>query len=137
MKAGQVLGMAGLAACIALASHSSYAFDFNGAWATDVAKCGQIFQKNKDGELSIAKGSDMFGSGFIARKDAIVGNNATCKILSQKPDGPVTHLVAQCASENVAFSTFQFSYRIKDDNNIVRIYPGVEELNQTYGRCNF
>ena len=120
MKAGQVLGMAGLAACIALASHSSYAFDFNGAWATDVAKC-----------------SDMFGSGFIARKDAIVGNNATCKILSQKPDGPVTHLVAQCASENVAFSTFQFSYRIKDDNNIVRIYPGVEELNQTYGRCNF
>lgn len=116
-------------------NHAAYAFDFNGAWATDVAACGKIFQKSKDGGLLIAQGADMFGNGFIARKDAIVGNNATCKILSQKVDGPVTHLVAQCAAENVAFSTFQFSYRIKDDNNITRIYPGVEELNTNYGRC--
>lgn len=135
MKIGQVLGVAGLAASVSLISHSAYAFDLNGAWATDVAACEKIFQKNSDGSLAIGKGSDMYGSGFIARKDAIVGNNATCKILSQKTAGDVTHLVAQCAAENVAFSTFQFSYRIKDDNNIVRIYPGVEELNQGYGRC--
>ncbi|HEX3163744.1 MAG TPA: hypothetical protein VHQ92_14300 [Pseudolabrys sp.] len=137
MKIGQVLGAAGLAASVSLISHSAYAFDLNGAWATDVAACGKIFQKDKDGGLSIAKGSDMYGSGFIARKDAIVGNNATCKIVSQKVAGPVTHLVAQCASENVAFSTFQFSYRVKDDSDIVRIFPGIEELNVNYGRCKF
>lgn len=137
MKIGQVLGAAGLAASVSLISHGAYAFDFNGAWATDAAACGKIFQKNKDGGLSIAPGSDMYGSGFIARKDTIVGNNAACKIVSQKVAGPVTHLVAQCAAENVAFSTFQFSYRVKDDNNIVRIFPGIEELNVNYGRCKF
>ncbi len=137
MNRVQVLGIATLAASIALFNQSARAFDFNGAWATDIAACGKIFQKNKDGELSIAQGSDMYGSGFIARDDAIVGNNATCKIVSRKVAGPVTHLVAQCASENVAFSTFQFSYRADGDNKIVRIFPGIEELNVGYGRCNF
>jgi hypothetical protein len=135
MKTGRVLGVAGLAALAALISHNAYAFDLNGAWATNVNDCAKIFQKNKDGSLSIAQGSDMYGSGFIARKDAIVGNNATCKIVSQKVAGPVTHLVAQCAAENVAFSMFQFSYRVNDDNSIVRIFPGIEELNVAYGRC--
>jgi hypothetical protein len=79
----------------------------------------------------------MYGSGFIARNDTIVGNNATCKIVSQKVAGPVSHLVAQCAAENVAFSTFQFSYRVKDENTITRIFPGIEELNVAYGRCTF
>lgn len=135
MKIGQVMGAAGLAASIAVISHGAYAFDFNGAWATDVAACGKIFQKNKDGGLSIAQGSDMYGSGFIARNDAVVGNNATCKIVSRKVAGPLTHLVAQCAAENVAFSTFQFSYRVDGDDKIVRIFPGVEELNVDYSRC--
>jgi hypothetical protein len=135
MKTGRVLGVAGLAALAALISHNAYALDLNGAWATNVNDCAKIFQKNKDGSLSIAQGSDMYGSGFIARKDAIVGNNATCKIVSQKVAGPVTHLVAQCAAENVAFSMFQFSYRVNDDNSIVRIFPGIEELNVAYGRC--
>ncbi len=137
MKIGQVVGVVGLAASVTLISHGAYAFDLNGAWATNVSSCGQIFQKNKDGELSIAAGADMHGSGFIARKDSIVGNNATCKIVSQKVAGPVRHLVAQCAAENVAFSTFQFSYRVKDDNSIVRIFPGIEELNVAYSRCKF
>ena len=137
MKAGQFFGLAGLVASLALISQSVYAFDFNGAWATDIAACGKVFEKSQDGTLSIAKGADMYGNGFIVRNNAIVGNNATCKILSQKVAGPITHMVAQCAAENIAFSTFQFSYRVEDDNNIVRIYPGVEELNVAYGRCRF
>lgn len=132
---GRLFGIAAMAVGMALSGHSAYAFDLNGAWATDVGACGKIFQKDKDGELAIAKGADMYGNGFIVRKDAVVGNNATCKILSHKVAGPVSHLVAQCAAENVAFSTFQFSYRVNDDNSITRIYPGVEELNVNYGRC--
>jgi len=135
MTAGQVLKAACLAACMVFVSHNANAFDFNGAWATNGSACGKIFEKNAAGQLSLAKDADMYGAGFIARNDAIVGNNATCKILSRKVDGAISHVVAQCAAENVAFSTFQFSYRIKDDNNIVRIYPGVEELNQNYSRC--
>ncbi len=137
MKTLRVMAISGLAACAALTGHSAYAFDFNGAWATDVAACGKIFQKDKDGGLAIAPGSDMYGSGFIARNDSIVGNNASCKIMSRKVAGSLTHLVAQCAAENVAFSTFQFSYRVNDDNSITRIFPGVEELNVNYARCKF
>jgi hypothetical protein len=136
MTAGQVLKAACLTACMVIVSHNAQAFDFNGAWATNGSACGKIFD-NKNGQVSLAKDADMYGAGFIARSDAIVGNNATCKIVSRKVDGPISHIVAQCAAENVAFSTFQFSYRIKDDNNIVRIYPGVEELNQNYSRCTF
>ena len=77
----------------------------------------------------------MFGDGFIARNNAIAGKNASCTIKSKKAAGPVTHIVAICAADNVALSTFQFSYRVKDDNNIVRIFPGVEELNTEYARC--
>ena len=137
MKLTQILGTAGLATSVIVLSHASYAFDLDGAWATNVSACDKIFQKSIGDELSIAKDADMYGSGFIVRKNSIVGNNATCAVKSRKVAGPVTHLVAQCAAENIAFSTFQFSYRVNDDNNIVRIFPGVEELNVAYGRCKF
>lgn len=136
MKAGRILGIAVLALPIILLSASSYAFDLDGAWATNVSACRQIFQKNGN-ELTLAKGADIYGSGFIARNNSIVGGNATCMIKSRKVAGPVTHLVAECAAENVAFSTFQFSYRVDDENNIVRIFPGIDELNVAYGRCKF
>lgn len=135
MKTGRALRIAGLATSIVFLSHASFAFDLNGAWTTNVSSCDKIFQKNGDNSLSIKAGSDMYGSGFIVRKNSIVGNNANCVIKSQKTVGPVTHLVAECAAENVAFSTFQFSYRVNDENNIVRIFPGIEELNVAYGRC--
>lgn len=135
MKVKRFFGVAGLVTSLALISQSVYAFDLNGAWATNVSTCDKVFQKSNDGVLSLAQGADMYGNGFIVRNNAIVGNNATCKIVSQKVAGPITHMIAQCAAENVAFSTFQFSYQVKDDDNIVRIYPGVEELNVTYGRC--
>jgi hypothetical protein len=135
MKVTRFIGLAGLVTSLTLISQSVHAFDLNGAWATNVSDCGKIFTKNADGILALAQGADMYGNGFIVRSNAIVGNNATCKIVSQKVAGPITHMIAQCAAENVAFSTFQFSYQVKDDDNIVRIYPGVEELNVTYGRC--
>ena len=137
MKLTQILGTVGLATSVIVLSHVSYAFDLDGAWATNVSACDKIFQNGKGGELSIAKDADMYGDGFIVRKNSIVGNNATCAVKSRKEAGPVTHLVAQCAAQNIAFSTFQFSYRVNDDNNIVRIFPGVEELNVAYGRCKF
>lgn len=137
MKIAQILRTAGLATSAMVLSHASYAFDLDGVWATNVSACAKIFQKDEGNEISIAKGADMYGSGFIVRNNSIVGNNATCMIKSRKEAGPVTHLVAECAAENIAFSTFQFSYRVNDDNNIVRVFPGIEELNVAYGRCKF
>jgi hypothetical protein len=129
------LGIAGLTAAVTLLSHPSYAFQLSGAWTDDVSACGKIFEKNSQGELSIRSGSGIYGDAFIVKEDSIGSNSGTCTIKARKVIGPVTHLVATCAAGNVALSTFQFSYRVKDENTIVRIFPGLEELDQTYSRC--
>jgi hypothetical protein len=137
MKIPRSLGIAGLAASISFLNHASYAFDLSGAWTTDVSACAKIFEKNKENELSIGGGSGIYGDAFIVRKNSIVGAAGTCTIKSRKVVDPVHHIVATCAAGNVALSTFQFSYQVKDNNNIVRIFPGIEELNVGYGRCTF
>ncbi|MEJ2375323.1 MAG: hypothetical protein P8173_18270 [Gammaproteobacteria bacterium] len=137
MKGAMALRVAGLTAACILFSHESYAFDLSGAWTDDVSACAKIFEKNKQGELSIKGGSGIYGDAFIVRRNSIVGSSGTCTIKARKVDGPVTHLVAACAAGNVALSTFQFSYRVKDENTIVRIFPGIEELDVTYNRCHF
>jgi hypothetical protein len=135
VKISQALRIAGLAASITLLSQPSYAFDLSGAWTTDVSACAKIFAKNKQNELSITGGSGIYGDSFIVGKNSISSPAGTCTIKSRKDAGQVHHLVAVCAAGNVALSTFQFSFRVKDNNNIVRIFPGIEELNVGYGRC--
>ena len=135
MKISQALKIAGLATSITLLSHTSYAFDLSGAWTTDVSACAKIFTKNKENKLSIAGGSGIYGDAFIVGKNSISSASGTCTIKSRKDAGPIHHVVAVCAAGNVALSTFQFSFRVKDNNSIVRIFPGVEELNVSYGRC--
>ena len=135
MKIPHVLRIAGLAAAVTLISHPSYAFDLSGGWTTDVSACAKIFKKNKQNELSITGGSGIYGDAFIVRKNSISSPAGTCTIKTRKDVGPVHHIVAICAPGNVALSTFQFSYQVKDNNNIVRIFPGIEELNVAYGRC--
>jgi hypothetical protein len=123
-----------LAACIVLSNQTAHAFDFTGAWSSNPSACKQIFEK-KDSVVTMQPDADMHGDGFIVRSNSIVGKGATCQIKASRKVGPITHLVAECAAGNVAFSTFQLSYRVVDDNTIVRIYPGVEELNTQYSRC--
>lgn len=136
MIVSRALGIAGLTFAIALLSNSSsYAFDLDGAWTTDVSACGKIFEKDKEGRASIISGSSIYGGAFIVRGNSIFSANVTCTIKTRKDAGAVHHIVAVCAPGNVALSTFQLSYRVKDNNSIVRIYPGVEELDETYGRC--
>ena len=137
MKIPTAFRIAGLATSFVLLSQASYAFDLAGAWTDTPNECKKIFKKNGKDELSIRSGSGIYGDAFIVRGNSIIGNAAKCTIKSRKVDGPVTHLVATCAAGNVALSTFQFSYRIKDENTIIRIFPGIEELNTAYGRCQF
>lgn len=136
MKTWHVFKVTGLVVAISLIScSSSYAFDFNGGWTTDVSACGKIFQKNKENNVSIISGSGIYGNGFVVRGNSIFSADVSCRIKARKDVGEVHHIVADCAPGNVAFSTFQFSYRVKDDNTIIRIYPGIEELDITYSRC--
>jgi hypothetical protein len=138
MKFATVFRIAGVTAAVTLFSHdASYAFDLSGAWTDDVSACGKIFEKNKQGELSIKSGSGIYGDAFIVKGNSIVGNSGTCTIKARKAVDQVTHLVATCSAGNVALSTFQFSYQVKDENTIIRIFPGLKELDVTYNRCRF
>jgi hypothetical protein len=132
----RILKVVGLTAAIGLMSHSpSYAFNLDGAWTTDVSACGKIFKKDKSDKVSIISGSSIYGDAFVVRGNSIFNDSVTCTVKAQKDVGALHHIVAVCAPGNVALSTFQFSYRVKNDNSIIRIYPGVEELDVTYGRC--
>jgi hypothetical protein len=113
----------------------SYAFNLDGAWTTDVSACGKIFEKDKDNKVSIISGSSIHGDAFIVRGNSIFNNAVTCTIKARKDTGAIHNIVASCAPGNVALSTFQFSYRVKNENSIIRIYPGIEALDVTYGRC--
>jgi hypothetical protein len=137
MRGLRIFVIAAVSAIAAFCSHASYAFDLNGAWTSSVSACATIFAINDAKEPSIKGDASMYGDAFIVRNIKIIGSAGQCTIRLRKSEGPVTHLVAICAAENVALSTFQFSYRVKDDNNIVRIFPGVEELDVSYGRCVF
>ncbi len=118
----------------AFAGHPAWAFELDGAWATNVSVCDKIFGKSAQGDLYITKDADSYGSGFIVRKDSIIGKIARCAIKTRKTDGPLTHLIATCSTD-VALQTMQLSFKVSDENSIIRIYPGVEELNTKYGRC--
>ena len=118
----------------AFGCNQAWAFDLDGAWATNVSVCDKIFGKDNKGALYIKPDADSYGSGFIVRQNSVVGKIATCKIKTRKTIGSVTHVIASCSTD-VALQTVQFSFRVKDDNHIIRIYPGLEELDIAYGRC--
>ena len=112
---------------------ASHAADLTGAWASDANACNKIFVK-RNGNVAIAKDSDLYGSGFIIERNRIRGKIATCSIIARKEDGAVTNLVATCSTD-IALETIQFSLRLDDENKITRFYPGVPELAVSYFRC--
>jgi hypothetical protein len=134
MKTMSALAKLVMILAVLFAVHSAWAFELDGAWTTNVSDCDKIFGKAGQGGLYIKGDADNYGSGFIVQKNSIVGKIAKCTIKTRKTDGPVTHLIATCSTD-VALQTMQFSFKVSDENNIIRIYPGVEELNTKYGRC--
>jgi hypothetical protein len=117
-----------------LFSLPAYSADVTGAWATDASACKNIFVKGKSG-LSLARTADLHGSGFIIEKDRIKGKMVACNIRSRKEDGAILHLIATCSTD-VALGPAQFSLRIINDKEIMRLYPGLPELDMAYHRCS-
>jgi len=111
------------------------AADLTGAWADNTSECGKIFVKN-GASISFAKDADLYGSGLVFEKNRIIGKIASCSIKSQKQDGDVMHIIGACSTD-VALQTVQLSLKMDGDNTIVRIFPGVPELQMRYSRCAF
>lgn len=128
-----------ISACIvtislAFASMSpTRAGDIDGAWASDADACGKIFMKTRD-SLVFAQDADLHGSGFIITGNRIRGKLANCAIKLRKNEGDTVHLAAACSTD-VAVETVPFTLRIVGDDTIVRLFPGIPELETSYHRC--
>jgi hypothetical protein len=122
-----------IAAITLSVSHSANAFDLTGAWANDVSVCNKVFQRSGQA-IRFRDDSEAFGSGFIFEKDRVRGKAASCVIKNRKEESKTIQLIAVCSTD-VALSTLQLSLKIIDDNNITRVFPGIEELNVKYTRC--
>jgi hypothetical protein len=130
----RVLGLMLLPACWAVSEARAGADDIQGIWASDARLCSKIFVK-KGNSFVMAKNADIYGSGFIIDGRKIRGKAATCNIKTIKEDGPVVHMIAACASD-VMLSDAQLSVRVVDHNRVVRIFPGVSDMEMGYERCD-
>ena len=112
---------------------TAWAFDLNGAWATDPDQCSKVFERKANG-IAFSEASDVYGSGFVIDGKKVIGKTARCTIDSTKEDGATINFLASCATE-IMFQNIQFSLKIVNDNTVNRIFPGMPEMSITYSRC--
>jgi hypothetical protein len=111
----------------------SDAVELNGAWAGDADQCAKVFVR-QGGKLGFTEMSDVYGGGFIIDGDQIVGKFARCRIKARKDNGVNVNLVAACATD-IMLSNVQFSLKELDANSIARLFPGIEDMEIAYHRC--
>jgi len=109
------------------------AFDLTGAWATSADECKNVFVR-KGNDITFAPMSEIHGGGFVAEPNRLVGRTARCTIQNRKDDGQTLNMIANCASD-IMYSTIQFSVKVLDDNRIQRLFPGMDDMQIFYYRC--
>ncbi len=111
------------------------AVDLTGAWATNADECKNVFvRKGKANGISFAPMSEVHGGGFIVDSNHLIGRTAKCTIKGRKDDGETVNIVAGCATD-IMLSTVQFQLKVIDSNKITRLFPGMEEMEIHYYRC--
>ncbi|PWT87433.1 hypothetical protein ACRQ5Q_21955 [Bradyrhizobium sp. PMVTL-01] len=118
---------------LVVAAASARALDLNGAWAGDADNCSKVFAR-KGAQFGFTDMSDVYGGGFIVDGDQIVGKFARCRIKARKDNGPNVNLIAACATD-IMLSSIQLSLKELDANSIVRLFPGMEDMEIRYFRC--
>ena len=119
-----------------LLTSQAYAFDLNGAWATNEDQCSKIFVKKAD-KISFAQFSEEFGGGFIADGNDVRSKTVRCTIMSRKETGNTIDFRAACASEIMATSV-NLRLTILDPDSVSRIFPdpALAGLELTFHRCS-
>jgi hypothetical protein len=109
------------------------AVDLTGAWATSADECNNVFvQKGK--AIEFAPMSEMHGGGFFVEQNQIVGRTAKCSIKAKKDDGQTVNIVASCATD-IMLSSVQFELNVISQDKIKRLFPGMEDMEIFYYRC--
>jgi hypothetical protein len=109
------------------------AIDLNGMWTTSANECNEVFVK-KGKTISFSKHSDLHASGFIVEGDRLRGKLASCKIKSRREEGDTVNIIAACATD-IMLSDVQLILKVVDQNKIMRVFPGIPDMQQSYERC--
>ena len=127
--------MAILSGAILASFQQAKAIDFTGAWATSADECKNVFvRKGQANQLTFAPMSEVHGGGYIAEPNRLVGRTAKCAIKAKKEDGQTVNIIASCATD-IMLSNVQFVLKAVDDNNLTRVFPGIEGMEVKYHRC--
>lgn len=136
MSATRVLtGTFGVLTCLLALSPQADAADINGAWVTPQDACTKVLAK-RGNSISFADDADLYGSGFIIDGNRITGKIATCTIKSRKQDGAILHLMTSCSTD-IALQDVHFGLKQEGEDKLIRLFPGLPELDRTYHRCTF
>jgi hypothetical protein len=117
-----------------LFSVTVHAAEIDGMWVNSLDNCTKVFQKENN-RASFAKNSDLYGSGFIINGSEIRGKIATCQIKGRKDEGLMVNLLAEC-STSTSVTTNQFVLRISGENEMVRFFTGMPDMELRYFRCD-
>jgi hypothetical protein len=132
------VGRAALGAAVIMSlvlPECAVALQLTGAWAPDVDKCDKIFvRRGRAKQIDFAEFSGIHGGGFIIEADRVRGKFAKCRIKTRKEDGDSLNLIAGCATD-IMLSNVQFVLKAVDDDNITRVFPGIEGMEVKYHRC--
>jgi hypothetical protein len=116
-----------------LVIEEAHAIDLSGAWAPHADQCSKVFIR-KGRAIGFTAMSDQYGGGFIIEADRLRGKFATCKIKSIKEDGQTVNIIAGCATD-IMLSNVQFSLKVLEPNKILRMFPGMQDIEISYDRC--
>ena len=109
------------------------AIDLTGAWGKSADECKNVFVR-KGKAITFAPMSEVHGGGFIAEPNRLVGRTAKCSIKAKKDDGQTVNIVASCATD-IMFSSVQFQLNVINQDKVRRLFPGMEDMEIFYYRC--
>jgi hypothetical protein len=124
-----------LSGAILASFEQARAIDLTGAWATSAEECKNVFvRKGKANQITFAPMSEVHGGGFIAEPNRLIGRTAKCTIKAKKDDGQTVNIVASCATD-IMLSAVQFQLNVVNQGKVRRLFPGMEDMEIFYYRC--
>jgi hypothetical protein len=119
--------------CGVLFAGVARADDLAGLWTTNAENCQKVFTRTGQG-FAFAHDADLYGSGLIIDERRIVSKMAQCTIKTRQQDGAIAHLIATCATD-IMLSNVQASFRMLGKDRMLRMFPGVSDLEMQFERC--
>ena len=113
----------------------AHAIDLSGAWTAEAKECSKVFvRKGRAKQIGFTTMSDQHGGGFIVEADRLRGKFATCRIKTKNEDGQTVSIIAGCTTD-IMLSNVEFSLKVLEPDKILRIFPGIPDMEVSYYRC--